>query len=469
MLESPQIAPHPSNNVVIIGGGFAGGVLAKSLERRLPKAWNIYVLSQDNFITYSPLLPEVVGASVLPGHVVAPLRQMLKRTRIRMVKVTGIDVENKCVNYLGEGSGSLSYSQLVLAYGVDANLDFVKGMAAHGLPLKTVGDALFLRNRIIARLEQATIQPDRERRRWLTTFIVVGGGFSGVEVAGEIFDFLCSAVKYYKNVIKKDCRVVLLQGTDRLLPELSRSLGDSTLRLMQKRGIDVRLSAQVAFVDNHSVHLSSDEVIRGGTVVCSVGTAPRLLSQALPFPKDRGRIQTNPDMSIAGFPGVWALGDCAMVPNAYDDKASPPTAQFADRQARQLASNIVANTLGKPTQAFSYRPKGQLASIGHNKAVAELFGLRLSGFVAWLLWRGVYLIKVPTFARKVRLFLEWNWAMFFPPDIAHLGYGRSGGVVNDDERSKSGSGYDEAPIKAVEPAVSRNGRAVNTDTLLDIR
>ena len=180
MLEPQQTAPNPLNNVVIIGGGFAGAVLAKSLERRLPKAWSIYLLSQDNFITYNPMLPEVVGASVLPGHVVAPLRQMLKRTRIRMVNVTGIDVEDKRVNYSGEGSGSLDYGQLVLAYGVDANLDFVKGMADHGLPLKTVGDALFLRNRIIARLEQATIQPDRERRRWLTTFIVVGGGFSGV-------------------------------------------------------------------------------------------------------------------------------------------------------------------------------------------------------------------------------------------------------------------------------------------------
>ncbi len=452
MLEPQQTAPNPLNNVVIIGGGFSGAALAKSLERRLPKAWSIYLLSQDNFITYNPMLPEVVGASVLPGHVVAPLRQMLKRTRIRMVNVTGIDVEDKRVNYLGEGSGSLDYGQLVLAYGVDANLDFVKGMADHGLPLKTVGDALFLRNRIIARLEQATIQPDRERRRWLTTFIVVGGGFSGVEVAGELFDFLCSAVKYYKNVTKEDCRVVLLQAADRLLPELSPSLGKATLRLMRKRGVDVRLNAQVAFVDDHAVHLGSDEVIRGGTVVCSVGTAPRLLSQALPFAKDRGRIQTNPDMSVAGFPGVWALGDCAIVPNAYDDKASPPTAQFADRQARQLASNIVASTLDRPTRAFSYRPKGELASIGHNKAVVELFGLRLSGFVGWLLWRGVYLLKVPTFARKVRLFLEWNWAMFFPPDIAHLGYGRSGRAVDNDQCNSSGAGSNKATIKVGEHA-----------------
>jgi NADH dehydrogenase len=163
-------------------------------------------------------------------------------------------------------------------------------------------------------------------------------------------------------------------------------------------------------------------------------------------------------MSIAGFPGVWALGDCAIVHNAFDDKASPPTAQFADRQARQLASNIVASTLGKPTRAFSFRPKGQLASIGHNKAVVELFGLSLSGFIAWLLWRGVYLLKVPTFARKVRLFLEWNWAMFFPPDIAHLGYGRSGRVVDDDQLSSSSAGLPEAIINVVEHAEVGTGR-----------
>ena len=259
--------------------------------------------------------------------------------------------------------------------------------------------------------------------------------------------WVCAAVKYYENVTKEDCRVVLLQGIDRLLPELSPSLGKSALRLMQKRGIDVRLNAHVTFVDSDAVHLAAGEVIRGATVVCTIGTAPHQLSQALPFAKDRGRIQTNPDMSVAGFPDVWALGDCAIVPNAYDDKASPPTAQFADRQARQLASNIVASTLGKPTQAFSYRPKGQLASIGHNKAVVELFGLRLSGFVAWLLWRGVYLLKVPTFARKVRLFLEWNWTIFFPPDIAHLGYGRSVRPVDHDDHKSSGAGSHEAPIK----------------------
>ncbi len=183
-----------AKNVIIVGGGFAGVALAKALESRMPTEWQIYLLSQENFITYNPLLPEVVGASLLPGHVLAPLRQMLKRTRMRMVKVTEIDVAHRRVHYLGRETGYLDYDQLVVACGVDANLEVVEGMGEHGLPLKTVGDALFLRNRVIARLEQAAIEPDTDVRRWLTTFIVVGGGFSGVEVAGELFDFLRAAV-----------------------------------------------------------------------------------------------------------------------------------------------------------------------------------------------------------------------------------------------------------------------------------
>jgi len=428
-----------AKNVIIVGGGFAGVALAKALESRMPTEWQIYLLSQENFITYSPLLPEVVGASLLPGHVLAPLRQILKRTRMRMVTVTEIDVAHRRVHYQGREMGCLDYDQLVVACGVDANLEVVEGMGEHGLPLKTVGDALFLRNRIIARLEQATIEPDTDIRRWLTTFIVVGGGFSGVEVAGELFDFLCAAVKYYKNVTKGDCRVVLLQGIDQLLPEISPRLGKYALDVMRKRGLVVHLNAQVERVDERSVRLNSGEIIEGGTVICTIGTMPRSFTLSLPFPKVRGRIQAAANMSVPGYEGIWALGDCAIVPNAYDGEVSPPTAQFADRQAKQLAVNIAATVRGEATKPFSYRSIGQLVAIGHNKAVAEFFGLRISGFIAWLLWRGTYLLKIPTLARKVRLFLEWNWAMFFPPDIAHLGFVRTHRMTHVDQEQNSGS------------------------------
>jgi len=410
---------------VIVGGGFAGITLAEQLEHRLPAGWKLTLVSQENFITYHPLLPEVVGASIMPGHVVAPLRQMIHCSSVCMAQVSEIDLDSKTLHYLGEGSGTMKFDQLVLAVGVNANLHLVKGMANYALPLKTIGDAMFLRNRVIARLEQAELQPDVEARRWLTSFVVIGGGFSGVETAGELIDFLFASLRYYPRIQREDVRVTLLHSQDRLLPELSAKLGEFAGRRMMQRGIDIRLNARAVRIDDRSVTLADGDTILAGTVISTIGTMPNPILADLPLPKDRGRIMTDGDMSVPGHPGVWALGDCAAVPNALDGKTSPPTAQFADRQARVLARNIVANLGGQPTQPFSYKPMGQLSSIGHNKAVAEMFGLRISGFVAWLLWRGVYLLKIPTFARKTRLFLEWNWAMFFPPDIAHLAFRRT--------------------------------------------
>jgi NADH dehydrogenase len=412
-------------NLVIIGGGFAGMKAAQALEHTLPPNWTLTLISQENFITFNPLLPEVVGASILPGHVIAPHRQMIHCSHACMAQVTEIDTVNRVVHYLGEGSGTLHYDQLVLACGNNANLDIIKGMGNYALPLKTLGDALFLRNRIISRLEQAELQPDREHRRWLLTFVVVGGGFSGVETAGELVDFLYASLKYYKRIPLADLRIVLLHSGEHLLPELSASLGKFTERKMRKRGIDVRLMARAVRVTDRAVHLDSGDIIEGGTVVCTIGTQPNPLLENIPAIKNRGRLVVNPDLSVPGVEGVWAAGDCAAIVNALDGKVSPPTAQFAEAEAKQLASNIVAKLNGAPTQAFRYRPKGQLSSIGHNKAVAEIFGFKLSGFVAWLMWRGLYLLRVPTFSRKTRLFLEWNWAMFFPPDISHLGYRRT--------------------------------------------
>jgi NADH dehydrogenase len=409
--------------LVIVGGGFAGARLAERLERTLPDEWQILLLSRDNFITYNPLLPEVVGASLLPGHVIAPLRQLTRRARVFMVQVTSIDLEERTVHYLGEGSGEIRYDELVLACGQGANLNLVKGMARYALPLKTLGDSLFMRNRAIVRLEQAELQPDADMRRWLTSFVVIGGGFSGVEVAGGVADFLRASKRFYKSV--DDVRVHLVHGTDRLLPELSPALGRFAERKMREQGIDVRLSARCVRVDDRGITLADGEVLAAGTVICTIGSAPNPLIAELPLPKQRGRLEVAPDMSVPRAPGVWALGDCAAVPNARDGNISPPTAQFAERQARQLAANIALKARGKPTRPFSYKPMGQLSAIGHNKAVAQVFGVKLAGFAAWLMWRGVYLSKIPTFGRKVRLFLEWNWAMFFPPDISHLGYTRT--------------------------------------------
>jgi NADH dehydrogenase len=412
-------------HLVIVGGGFAGIRTAKLLEHTLPPDWTLTLVSQENFITFNPLLPEVVGASIMPSHVIAPHRQMIHCSHVAMAQVSEIDTAARELQYLGEGPGVLRYDQLVLTCGTNANLDVVKGMSRTALPLKTLGDALFLRNRIIARLEQAELQPNPEHRRWLTSFIVVGGGFSGVETSGELVDFLYASLKYYKRIRREDLHIVLLHSGDRLLPELSASLGEFTLRKMRNAGVDVRLGTRAACVTDRHVQLESGEIIVGGTVICTIGTQPNSLLESIPAIKSRGRLVVNPDMSVPGVDGVWAAGDCAAVINALDGKVCPPTAQFAEAQATQLAANIVARLAGEPTKPFRFHPKGQLSSIGHNKAVAEVFGLKLSGFVAWLMWRGLSLLRIPTLARKTRLFLEWNWAMFFPPDLAHLGYRRT--------------------------------------------
>src|SRR4029077_13594409 len=339
-------------NLVIVGGGFAGTKTAQLLEHTLPPDWTLTLFSQDTFITFIPLLPEVVGASIMPSHVIAPHRQMLHCSQVCMAQVFEIDTAERVVRHLGEGPGTLRYDQLVLACGTNANLDIVKGMAQVALPLKTLGDALFLRNRIIARLEQAELQLDPKHRRWLTSFIIVGGGFSGVETAGELVDFLYASLKFYKRVSREDLCIVLLHSGDRLLQELSPTLGKFTLRKMMARGVDVRLNARAVRVTDRAVHLESGEIIPGGTVVCTIGTQPNALLDSIPTMKSRGRLVVNPDMSVPGLEGVWAVGDCAAVINALDSKVSPPTAQFAEAQARQLAANIVSHLSRQPTRPF---------------------------------------------------------------------------------------------------------------------
>ena len=411
--------------LVIVGGGFGGVELAKKLEKTLPTDWDIYLLSKTNFITYNPLLPEVIGASLLPGHVQAPIRLILKRTKIRMVTVDKIDYANKQVHYHNDLVSSINYDQIVLAAGVQANTVMLPGLDENTLPLKTVGDALFIRNQIIERLEQATIHPDETRRKQLTSFVILGGGFSGVETAGELEDFLHSAQRYYKNVERDDCRITVVHGTDRILPELSEQLSRKTLANFKKRGIEVLLNERASSVESEKVILQSGKEVVGATIVCTIGTAPHVFIKNDLLPTDRGKIITKGDMSVEGDNGIWAMGDCSLVPNKKSGQFCPPTAQFAHRQAKTLAKNIVAKISNQTTEEFSYKPIGMLASIGHNKAVADIFGLHFSGLIGFMMWRGIYLMKVPTFSRKVRLFLEWNWAMLFPPDIAHLGFKRS--------------------------------------------
>jgi NADH dehydrogenase len=412
----------PTRHIVILGGGFAGVYTARNLQKRLPPGWDIILFSKENHFIFTPLLGDVAGSSINPMHVVWPIRQMARRANCRTAAVTRLDLAAREVHYqtpTGQPARQ-AYDHLVIASGSVVNLDIIPGMAAHGWPLKTMGDALMLRNHVIGQMEKAEVESDPGRRKHLLSVIVVGGGFSGVEVAGEIADLLLASCRFYANLRAGDVRVTVLEGRDRILPELPESLSAFALRKMNRRGIDIRLNALAQSVTECGVRLRDGTEIDAATVVCTIGTTVSPLLQDAGLPLERGRIKTMPDMRVQGHDGVWALGDCAAVPNASEGKVSAPTAQLAVRQGKQLARNLVAELAGKPTRPFAYKPVGMLASIGNYKAVGLVFGLKVSGFVAWFLWRGIYLGKMPTFARKVQIAFDWAWQMIFPRDIAQL-------------------------------------------------
>ncbi len=416
-------------NIVIVGGGFAGTTLARALGKRLPRGYRIVLVSEESYTTFNPMLAEVVGASVFPEHVVAPIRQMLgagDKRQFIMGRVTGVDIDCRRLQASTlAGVQEIAYAHLVIAVGTRATLDLVPGLAQHALPLKLVGDAMFIRNRVLQRVARIELERDPAARRRLGHFIVIGGGFSGVEVAGALADFLKGALRYYPRVKAHELKVTVIENGDRLLPELPASLGSAAARSMQSRQIAVRLNARAAQVDADGVTLASGETIPGATVICTIGTRPNPLVERLAVPRQHGRIETAPDLSVPGVPGVWAIGDCALVRNGATQQFAPPTAQFAVAQARALARNIVERIEGRNTRAFSYASKGMMATTGHLKGVALLFGLRVHGLPAWLMWRAYYLMLMPTLGRKVRIWLEWTWSMFFAADITHLRFTRT--------------------------------------------
>lgn len=293
------------------------------------------------------------------------------------------------------------------------------------MALKTVGDAMHVRNMVLRRVARMELETDPATRARLGHFVVIGGGFSGVETAGELVDCLRSIRRYYPRVLEHELGVTLLQDQARLLPELSERLSRAAHASLAARGVRVRVGARARCVGERGVLLDAGEFLPAASVICTIGTRPNVLVERMALPTLRGRIVVNPDLSVEGVPRVWAVGDCALVPNAHDGKVAPPTAQFAVREARCAARNVLATLAGVPTRTFHYRPRGAMAAIGHRKGVASVYGLPLWGLPAWLLWRAYYLAQMPTFGRKLRIFVEWTWGMFFPNDITHLRFARS--------------------------------------------
>ena len=417
--------------VIIVGGGFGGVTLAQHLERKAPPETEIVLISSENHFVFTPMLAEVVGRSISPLHMSVAGRQMVRRTTWLTAQVTDIDLQTHVVRYAGEGGedASLTYDQLVLACGSVVNMNMMPGLAAYAYPIKTLGDAIDLGNDVISRFEEAAVETDAARRRRLLNLVVIGGGFSGIEVAGAITEVANHALRFYPTLKGERAHIILLQHGNLLIPELNApSLSRFADDKLREAGVDVRLNCGAEEVTAAGVRLKGGELIEAAIVVSTVGTSPNPLIQKLGISLQHGRLVTNPDLSVTGASNVWAIGDCAMIPNAIDQRPSPPTAQFAMRQAKQLAENLVRTFRGEPIRPFSFKGLGMLASLGNRTAVAEILGVRISGFIAWILWRAIYLSKLPSLARKLEVVVDWTWSGLFSPNIVQLQTSRTGGV-----------------------------------------
>ena len=429
--------------VVIVGGGFAAVQFAKNLRKKLgPPECEILLFSRENHMVFHPLLADVAGASINADAAAAPLRQMLPGIDCRTERVQRIDLASSEIEF-EDGNGAparMHYDHVVVACGAESNLGIIPGMIEHAFPFKVMRDAIDLRQHIVRQMEQAEASLDPERRRWHLSFIVVGAGFSGVEVAGEINELVRSSTRFYRNFRKHDVVVTLVHSQDQILPEVAPKLREFAGMKMRKAGITILLNTRAVAATHDGIEINNGQMLPGATVVCTIGTAVSPLVQRLDVPKERGRIRTAPDMRIEGHTNAWAIGDCALIVNAFDNKPSAPTGQFAERQGRQAALNLVRILKGEPTQPFRFKALGQLCSIGGYQAVAEMLGMHISGFLAWLMWRGVYLFKLPTWSRRIKVALDWSWDVLFPRDLSFLnidsaqqlthGYYRAGDFIH---------------------------------------
>ena len=414
--------------VVILGGGFAGTYCARALTagRGDAAAESVALLADQNAMLFHPMLAEVSGSSISPLHVVNPLRQFCRGSSIFMGSVEEVDLDAQTVRFSPGPfvhDAILKFEHLVLAIGSVVDVSRVPGMPEHGYLMKTVGDAIRLRADVIQRLEEASVTRTDAVRRRLLTFVVVGGGYSGVETAGQLYDLLRDVRRFYPRLDRKDFRLVLVQSGPYLLPQIGEELGRYCGEHLEKRGIEVRLDARVNAITAERAILSTGDVIETNTVVTTVGNATHPVIKKLidryQLANSKGRLITEPTMQVKGHENLWAAGDCAAVP-LTDGTISPATAQFAIRQGTILGKNIIALQDKRPLQLFGFKALGEMASLGHLNAVGKVFGVKVSGLLGWLMWRAVYLSKLPGLERKLKVFIEWSLDLLFPRDISLL-------------------------------------------------
>lgn len=421
--------------IVILGGGFAGVYTANALQKLARKRSDIHIelLSAENYFVFQPLLPEVAAGGIAATHVVNPIREMVPGVRFRCCKIRGIDLGHRRV-IVSQGDGRdlvpIPYDHLVFCLGKVTSFSAIPGASEHAFAMKDLGDAFKLRNHVIRCLENADIESDPAKKQSLLTFVIAGGGFSGVETAGELHELVSRSLRYFKHIQPSDVRFQLVHSQDRILPELPPKLGEAARRILEKRGIEMILSARVKAASPGQVYLSNSRAIPTKTFVCTVGNAPHPIASHLlkqgGFAEGQqngrpiGAFATDTFLQCKDKPGYWAVGDCAAIPNPNGDGFCPPTAQFAIREAAACAKNILATIDKRSPKPFAFKVLGMLASLGQRSAVAQVFGIRLSGFIAWFLWRTIYLSKLPGMIRRLRVTLDWTLDLFFPRDITQL-------------------------------------------------
>jgi len=412
--------------ILILGGGFGGVYAAMEMEKILARDPGIEVtlVNRENFFLYTPMLHEVAASDLDMTHIVNPIRKLLRRVKFFNGDVEYIDLANRRV---GVSHGAehhhhdLEYDHLVLALGSITNFYNLPGLAERALTMKSLGDAIFLRNRLIQNLEEADFECCPQVRAPLLNFVVAGGGFAGVETLAGVNDFLREAVKFYPHLTEDMLRVVLVHPRDVILPELGERLGAYAQQKLIERKVEIHSNCKVTAVsDEGDVTLSDGTVIKTNTLVWTAGTSPNPLLETLPCTKDRGRVQVNEFLEVEGWPGVWAFGDCASIPDSKTGQTHPPTAQHALREGKTVARNIEAAICGGEKRPFSFSTIGQLAAIGHRTGVAQIMGWQFSGFVAWFLWRAIYLSKLPRFEKKMRVALDWALDLIFTKDLVQF-------------------------------------------------
>ncbi len=412
--------------VVILGGGFAGVYAAQYLEKALGSRgdFEITLVNRENYFVFQPMLPEVISGSIGLVDTVSPIRRLLPRTNVHIREVEAVDLENKTVTTtpgFRPHPHVIHYDHLVVALGNVTDFRNQTGLHEHAMPFKDLGDAVRLRNHVIHALEEAAIEDDDpDLRRQLLTFVVAGGGFSGVEVVAELNDFVRGVAKSYHGIDPADIRVVLLHSGDRILPEMAEGLALYAQKLLAKRGVDIRLHTRLAAATSEEAILADGEKIMTKTIVSTVPSSPHPIVESLDLPKGKaGKIAVTPFLNVEGLDDVWALGDCALVP-APEGGFSPPTAQHAIRQGHTVATNIVASIRGGEKKKFGFKGLGTMGALGHRSAVAEVFGIKLSGFIAWWMWRTIYLMKLPGWGRRLKVATSWTLDLFLPAELVQL-------------------------------------------------